>query len=169
MITGSVTGQDGIRTRLQRTERGVHPAIERTIKKEALNLVSVVKRKLSDVLVKVRTGRLRRSINALFTSGNNTFQAAVGTNVKYARPLELGFNGTVNVPAHSVKAFKRLQSTAFGKPMKSPRIVDVRAHVVKAHSMKMNVRARRFLGSSLDENKPRIMGNLRKALAEALI
>lgn len=145
------------------------PAIERTVRTEALNIVAVVKRdKLSDQILRVRTGRLRRSITAEFKSEGETFLAMVGTNVKYARAHELGFDGTVNVTSHAVKAFTRMQSTAFGKPMKEPRIVNVRAHVVKAHAVKMHIPKRPFLRPAAEENITRMTTNIREAMAGVL-
>ena len=169
MITTSIRNAETIRTKLASLEPKVLAGVERAVKIEALNLVKVVKGKLSDDVLKVRTGRLRRSITAKFEgAGTGTFRALVGTNVKYARVHELGFQGSVTVPQHSVKSFQRMQKKAFGKDMKNPRMVNVRAHEVKSHAMKMNMPARPFLKPSLDQNLPRITTNIRKALAEAL-
>lgn len=145
------------------------PAIERAVTVEALNLVAYIKKnKLSDQILHVRTGRLRRSITAEFSSEGDTFQARVGTNVKYARAHELGFQGAVNVPAHEVRAFSRMQSVAFGRPMKEPRMVNVRAHVVKTHSVKMNIPKRPFLEPAAEENIGRMTSNIRAAMAGAI-
>lgn len=147
----------------------VKPGLQRTIRTEALNIVAYVKKnKLSDQILKVQTGRLRRSITAQFSGDGDSFQAMIGTNVRYGRVHEFGFKGDVNVPEHKVKEFQRMQSQAFGRPMKNPRMVNVRAHVVKAHTMKMNMPARPFLQPSVQENLPRMTKNLRAALAEAL-
>lgn len=150
---------------LVRAEGAVGTAVTR----EAINLVAYVKEnKLTDNVLKVQTGRLRRSITYRVEKRGSEFIAYVGTNVKYARAHELGFSGTVSVKAHVVKESKRKMTMAFGKPMKNPRTVTVSQHTVKQHSMKMNLKARPFLQPSLAENTPRIQNNLRAAVIKAL-
>lgn len=133
--------------------------VSRAIKIEVLSLLAYIKvNKLSDQILHVRTGRLRRSITARFEDNGATYsKGIIGTNVSYARAHEEGVNKTVSVKAHT-----RVISQAFGKPI-SPREVNVRAH-----PMKMNLPARPFMRTSLEENKPRIMTNIRKALGEAI-
>lgn len=142
--------------------------VGRATEREAINLVSTVKEKLTDNVLRVRTGRLRRSITYRYQQTGQTFQAWVGTNVSYARALENGFTGTVNVKAHLVREHQRKMKVAFGKPMANPRSVRVQEHTVKAHPVKMNIKPRRFLASSLEENTPRIQTNLREAIARGL-
>ncbi len=60
----------------------------------------------------------------------------VGTNMVYAAIHQFGFSGTQAVPAH-----QRHIMHAFGKPLDKPRTVQVRAH-----SRRMNLVARPFLG-----------------------
>ena len=151
--------------KLERATSNVGKAVE----KEAINLVAYVKsEKLTDQVVRVRTGRLRRSITYRYQQNGQSFQAWVGTNVSYARALEEGFSGTVNVKAHVVREHQRRMTVAFGKPMAEPKTVTVKEHSVKAHPMKVNIKARKFLRSSLDENTSRITNNLRQAVAEGL-
>lgn len=144
--------------------------VETAILREAIKLVAYIKeRKLSDQILQVQTGRLRRSITYRTEgSGTGEFRAFVGTNVKYARAHEYGFSGPVQVRAHIVKEHQRKMTEAFGRPMKNPRAVTVREHTVKQHSMNMNLPPRPFLRTSLEENRESIMSNLRKTLAEAL-
>lgn len=169
IITGKLVGVIPAKTKLSSVAPQARINVENAIKGEALNLVAYVKQnKLSDQVLKVRTGRLRRSITANFANEGETFQARVGTNVKYGKAWEFGFSGAVAVPQHTVKSFERMQTTAFGRPMKSPRKVTVREHVVKAYSKQMNMEPRPFLQPSAEENMPRITKNIRAALAEAL-
>jgi phage gpG-like protein len=149
-----------VQQRLGKIAQNVQKRVEKAVTVEALNLVGYVKaNKLSDQVLKVRTGRLRRSITAKFEGeGSGNFRAKVGTNVRYARAHEEGFSGSVQVPEHS-----RRQTVAWGKIMREPKVVTVRAH-----SMQMNIEARPFLRPSLTENLDRIKGNIRKALTEGL-
>lgn len=156
--------------RLARLSSRMLTRIEDTVTREALNLVAYIKKnKLSDQVLHVRTGRLRRSITARFEGkGTGTFTAIVGTNVRYARIHEYGFEGTVNVKEHKVKEFQRLQTVAFGKLMKEPKTVNVKSHIVKAHTMNLKMPARPYMRPSLEENAPRITTNIRKALTEGI-
>lgn len=70
----------------------------------------------------VKTGKLRRSINAQFESGPGYESGVVGPNVEYGRIVEEGFQGTENV-----RAFQRMQTMAWGRDI-APREVQVRAH-----------------------------------------
>lgn len=143
----------------------VSSKIGSALEREAINLVSYIKTELSDSVLHVRTGRLRRSITYnLKQDGIDSFHVTVGTNVKYARVHEYGFKGTVNIPTHNVKASSRMQTMAFGKVMKNPRVVDVKAHVVKAHTVEMNMPKRPFMRPALDANTGRIIKNLKKAI-----
>lgn len=57
--------------------------------------------KLSGQVLKVRSGRLRNSINSRVTQAGDVYAATVGTKVVYGRFWELGFSGTESVRAHT--------------------------------------------------------------------
>ena len=156
MITVRLENADKLVQKFQKLPDTVADKIEKSVKAEALNLLAYVKaQKLSDQILHVRTGRLRRSITARFEgSGKENFRALVGTNVEYARVHEFGFKGEVDVKSH-----QRTMTMAWGKLMKTPKTVTVRAH-----KLKMNMPERSFLRSSLTENRDRIVGNIRKAI-----
>ena len=94
--------------------------------------------KLSGQVLNVRTGRLIRSIGSVVEQTGDSVAGIVSTPVKYARPHEEGFHGTVSVREH-VRQIKQ----AFGRPI-APMQVTVRAH-----EMKMNLPERSFLRSAL--------------------
>lgn len=170
MITVRYGRLEAFTERLARSSSVLRKRVEDTVVKEALNLVAYIKsQKLSDQILHVKTGRLRRSITARFEGlGSDTFRAIVGTNVQYARIHEYGFSGSVNVKAHVVKGHQRIQTIAFGKLMNQPRKVTVREHTVKEHAAFMKMPARPFLRPALEENAERITTNIRKALTGAL-
>ncbi|ADU50168.1 hypothetical protein Tmar_0043 [Thermaerobacter marianensis DSM 12885] len=66
---------------------------------------------------------------------------------KYARRLELGFHGTVKVKAHT-----RTQTHAWGRPLKTPKKVRVRAY-----SYTVNQAPRPYLRPTVAENKEQIL------------
>jgi phage gpG-like protein len=170
MITAELKGTQNLKRAMAKRSESTMLGIDKAVIRESLFLVAYIKlNKLSDGVLRVRTGRLRRSITAKFEGeGTGSITARIGTNVKYARIHEFGFNGKVRVPEHNVKEFMRMQSIAFGKLMKQPRRVTVKAHVVKAFSKQMNMPKRAFMIPSLNENTGRITTNIRKALAEGL-
>ena len=66
---------------------------------------------------------------------------------KYARRLELGYHGVVKVRAHT-----RTQTHAWGRPLKTPKKVQV-----KAYSYTVNQPARPYLRPAVFENKETIL------------
>ena len=115
--------------------------------------------KLSGQVLHVRTGTLRRSINQeVRYAGSGLIEGIVGTNVEYAHVHEYGFHGTVSVKEHL-----RMQKVAWGKAMKNPREVTV-----KAHNMTMNTPGKRFLRDALAENAELIRETYRKAVNRGL-
>jgi len=82
----------------------------------------------------ILTGRLRRSIKVLSIQGGTI---RVGSNVPYARMHNYGYRGTVHVREHTRR---RERSRSVTKAMGNS--------TVKAHTRKVNMPARRFLGDS---------------------
>jgi hypothetical protein len=91
----------------------------------------------------VKTGKLRRSINAFFASQAGLESGVVGPNVVYARMVEEGFVGTENV-----RAFMRMQTKAWGKDI-GGRMVSVRAH-----TRSVNRKAQPYLAPAVAQAKP---------------
>lgn len=169
-----VRNQDTASFRLDRALLQVNSNLERQVETEAINLTAYVKQqKLSDQVLRVRTGRLRRSITyRLERDSDSSFRAYVGTNVVYARAQELGFDGDVQVKEYTRRNPKQLAEARY-RNKKGETVLGAKHRgegtvVVRAHVMHMRIKAKRFLSGSLEDNKPRIMTNLRNALAEAL-
>lgn len=144
-------------------------AVGKEVRRQATLLVAYVKEnKLSDHVLKVQTGRLRRSITMRYAQQGAQYTAWVGTNVRYARAHELGFQGSVSVRAYVVKEHMRKQTTAFGRPLAAPKMVTVQSHSVRSHAMQMNLAKRAFLAPSLEERQDSILKGLRQAIAQEL-
>lgn len=90
--------------------------------------------------------------------GDISIAGYVGTAIIYARIHEYGFNGM-----ETVRSFTRMQTMAWGKPMKSPREV-----VVQEHQRFMFMPARPYMRPSLQEKKQAIVDRVREAISEAL-
>lgn len=141
-LTTEVLGAEAVELHFGSLADDVRQRVRQRVESLGLELLRKVKEeKLSGQVLNVRTGRLRRSINEQTTVDGDRVQSAVGTNVAYARPWELGFRGIEQVRAHL-----RL------------------GHQVRAHARHVNIAPRSFLISSLDEMRLRIAEQLTKGL-----
>lgn len=96
------------------------------------------------------SGRLRRSIRV---TQKTSEMVAVGTDVPYARAHNQGFKGVVQVKAHDRNRYGKQQVgtgkfTSKGKErMKTVQTIKGSVQV-KAHTKKMNIPQRQYLGNS---------------------
>ncbi len=132
--------------------------VNKTIKKLTLKLQVKVKNNLNFVVLKVRTGRLRRSINVRFEETDGFVSGFVGTNVPYAKPHEYGFRGEVQVKEHI-----RMAKQVFGNMLPAPIRI-----VVKQHPRMMNLPEKSFMRSALAELQPEISGEINDAIRRGL-
>ncbi len=109
----------------------------------------VVKNRMTGQYLGVDTGTGRRSIKGRVTKvGMDNVRGAIGSKLLYIKAHEQGFKGTVQVTSH-----KR-------KPRKGAKRGKKRGTgIVKAHTRKMNIRARRFLRDTVLQE----VGRLNKA------
>lgn len=164
-IKGVVTGDKQVIANLGSAPERVRSKVETAMTRIVIDLQSyVVKNKLSGQLLKRRTGTLAASIQQRVARTDGQIVGVVGSRIndanplKYAPPLEDGFSDTVTVKEHL-----RQMNTAFGKAVKEPRKITV-----KAHGMKMNVKARNYLKGSLAENRERYLQMIDKAVGDGL-
>lgn len=149
MIQVTVPSTEKLESDLGITRAKMLAALKREITRIAIDVTATVKdKKLSGQVLKVQSGRLRRSINYRVTEGATGIEAKVGTNVEYARVHEFGFKGTVTVREHMRKA-------------KS-------AYKVRQHTRKVNLPERSFLRSTLSEMRPEIDARIARVVAGAL-
>lgn len=148
MITAKVVGGDAVAKALRASAYTVDSAVERAVLRLAIKMTGMAKTKLSGEVLKVRTGRLRRSINYKLEHGSNRVDAVVGTNVSYGKTHELG----LTIPPHIVEA-RRAKALAFGVGGRM-----VFAKRVNIPAVKMPKRS--FLESSLRQMAPEIRDTL---------
>jgi phage gpG-like protein len=101
-----------------------------------------------------RTGALRASIHV--EPIESQLAALVGPTRKYGAVHELGFDGTVQVPAHQ----RKVRATRGGR---ARFIVDVRAH-----SRKMHMPARPYLRPAFERNQHRVREIMARPIIEAI-
>lgn len=85
-----VEGTDQVAARLARASSEVKDRVRQAIAESAARVTAIAKDKLSDDVLHVRTGRLRRSIHFQVGGTPEAPSAAVGTNVEYAAIHEFG-------------------------------------------------------------------------------
>lgn len=117
----------------------------------SIEVQSAVKDKLTGPVLHVRTGTLRRSINRKVEQIAGSTSATIGTNVVYAGVHEFGFDGPVEVRAHT-------------RQMPTGGVANVRAH-----ARQMHVKESSYLRSTLREFQPRIVRELREGAIKALL
>lgn len=145
MIEVSVPSSDKLRQSLDMSQARLLMALKAEIKKIGYDLSAKIKgEKLSGQVLNVRSGRLRRSINAKFSETATGIDATVGTNVEYGRVHEFGFKGTVKV-----REFVRKNKVR-----------------VRAHTRRVNLPERSFLRSTFREQKPVIDARIARVIAD---
>ena len=155
----AVTGQHAVVRMMVAVKDGARQKLIDVMAKVGFDIQQhVTTQKLSGQVLNRRTGRLRNSINSRVTTGPSEVSASVGTGVQYAAAHEYGVQRNVVVTVHH-----RMQTMAWGKPMKNPREVLVNQHV--AH---MNLPERSFLRSSLQDKKEVEFQRVRAAMNELL-
>jgi phage gpG-like protein len=158
VISAELVGAGQALDRLRALPDTANAALARAIAKLGIALQSNVQQdKLSGEILKVRSGALKSSINVEMDKSAAGLTATVFTNLDYAAAQEYGFSGTVNV-----RASLRLIKQAFGHPIATKTVG------VRAHSRRMDLPARSFLQSALDEMAPDISADLEDALREAI-
>lgn len=129
-------------------------ALRDEIRRLTIELQNKVKQeKLNGAVLNRRTGTLMRSIDQRVEETATSIAGYVGTNLRYGIAHELGFSGSVTVPAHA-----RTIVQAFGKSI-TPTVVSVRPH-----TRNVNMPMRSFLKTSLSEFR----GTIRDRLIAAL-
>lgn len=164
-ITGIVTGDKEVVAHLSDLPTNVRESLTAAMNRITIDLQGyVVRNKLSGQLLKRRTGTLAASMQHRVVSNADGVTGVVGSRInegaplKYAKPLEDGFDGEVSVREHL-----RQMTTAFGKAVKEPRKIMVRAHTAHRH-----VKAYKYLASSLAENRDSYIAQLRRAVSDGV-
>ena len=157
MITAKLENGKELTKRFKDSIPEIQNGVQKEIMRLALKMIGKVMGKLSGDVLRVRTGRLRRSIHPEWDFKQGYSGATVGTNVEYAGIHEYGFSGSV-----LVKSFQREMTKAFGKPI-SPTQVTVRAH-----TRNINMPERSFLRTTLREMNSEITDSLQLAVTKEL-
>lgn len=101
----------------------------------------------------VVSGRLRSSVTNQVERKGNDIEISLGTNVKYARSWELGFEGVQQVRPHM-----RVVSKVFGQS------VNATVSAVTGHSRRVSRPAKPFLRPSLEAALPDFEQKIQEAM-----
>jgi len=154
MIRCMVVGQEAVIVKLGQVEPRVRGRLWAAVKAETINLVREAKLKVSGPVLRVRSNKLRGGINAKFEESESEVTGSAGINAGKAKyPAVHEYGGTFTIREHL-----RMMRVAFGRPVKIPRKITVRAHSA-------TYLERSYLRSSLRENEARIRAALKNAVA----
>ena len=166
MITVKITKGADLGKKFKDFIPKIQSGVQKEIMRLALKMTRVVMGKLNGDVLKVRTGRLRRSIHPEWEFRAGYSGATVGTNVEYAGINEYG--GIIQSKERMQKMYFKTgrDGTVGSKFVKKSKSNFVQEAPRKAHEIHMPERS--FLRSALREMNPEIMEELQKAIAKEL-
>lgn len=154
MIRGWLVGDKELIARFERFGPTVRQDLETAVKLLSLKLSAKVKEeKLTDNVLRVRTGRLRRSITQKVEADGARVYGIVGTNVSYGAAWEFGFSRKVGAGSRGGPR------TLLGKARES--------YFARHTPGVKHVAARSFLRSALEEMREEITASMDKAIRES--
>jgi phage gpG-like protein len=153
----SVTGGPEVSARLVRASDTVKAKVARAVEASAADVLAGAKAKVSDDVLHVKTGRLRRSLHYVMVGDRDHPAAIVGTNVEYAHIHEFGGQ----TKAHIIEAVngKVLAFMGKGGDMVFRKLV---------HHPGSKMPERSFLRSALTERAGSIKARILAAVGESL-
>lgn len=151
LIQATVVGANELAQKLDQGAAGFVLALQDGIGRAVLRVQARVKDKLSDQVLHVRTGRLRRSITQVVETHGEKVEGVVGTNVEYAPIHEYGFSGTETVAAS-------FRTSKLGK-----------GFGVTAHTRQVHMPERSFIRSALNELQPDIRTMIERAVSDHIM
>jgi hypothetical protein len=155
-MIGATLNADAVKARLSALPDRADGALRTAAADLIGRLRDRVDANLSGGVLNARTGTLRASLAASLDQGGG-ISATVTVSAPYAAFQEYGFSGGETVRAHL-----RLQSQAFGKPIR-----PVEAQV-PAYTRQVDYPAHSYLRSALAELSAEIFDGITTAVAEAL-
>jgi len=165
MITAKITKGAGLGKQFKDSIPNIQSGVQKEIMRLALKMTTLVMTKLSGDVLKVRTGRLRRSIHPEWDFEPGVYRATVGTNVEYAGIHEYGgiIHAKERIQKMYFKAKDGIVSRQFVKKSKSNFMQEAQR---KAHDIHMPERS--YLRSSLREMNTEIVTGLQAALVKEI-
>jgi phage gpG-like protein len=155
LLKGYVVGGQEVAAQFGAMPSALRDALKKGITRASILVQKRVKEKLSDDVLHVRTGRLRRSINYRVTEETDgKYVGFVGTNVQYAKVHEFGFTGVENVREHLRHTREHGSVGKDGKKRRGKLTGNVAT--VRAHTRRVHFKERSFLRTALAEEQAAI-------------
>jgi phage gpG-like protein len=159
VLAGRIVGAETVISHLGATPAKVYARVKDRMQRLVMTLLSHVKEdKLSGQVLHNVSGNLRASINQRLEDTGQSIVGSVGTNLVYARPHEMGFDGEVSIKEHL-----RTVTMAWGRELKEPVVC-----IVSAHQAHMHMPERSFLRSALEDMRPQVREQLLEAMRGAM-
>ena len=157
---------EALRFRLASLAGQLKDRISVQVEKESIKLVDyVVKQKLRGQVLGVKSGRLWRSVTYRIDKDGAKTVGTVGTNVFYGRLWELGFSRAQGTGSRGGLGSK--QGSRGGQPRNIT--ARMQAYYDSKHPARTETYAARpFLRPSLEENRDKILSNIRRAITATI-
>jgi phage gpG-like protein len=152
-----IEGADAVAAKLALAPDKIKAAVRRAVEASAAGVMAGAKAKVSDDILHVKTGRLRRSIHYSMGGTDETPSAVIGTNVEYAAIHEFGGQ----TRAHVIEALNA-KVLAFKGPS-GDMVFAKRVHHPGSHMPE-----RSFLRSTLGEQAQSIKDRITLAIKGSL-
>lgn len=172
MIRAYTVGTAEVSAKLDQTGRDISTELGTSIGRLAIKLQRrVMQDKLSGQVLKVKTGRLRRSIAQAVVEEGGKVVGIVSSAVAYAPFHEYGFDGTEHVREHlrrSKAQFSARKTTKSGRETAASarKAAGSGSITVKAHDRKVHYPAHSFLRTALRDLEA--SGDIRSELDAAI-
>lgn len=169
IITTRIVGSEAVQAKFLSAGPAARERVRKEVESLGLEALRRVKQnKLTGQVLKVQTGRLRRSINEKTTVEGDSIVSSVGTNVGYGAAWEKGFHGSFAVKAHIRRIKDR--STFFIKTTKKGehKMASQGIAFVKGHMREVNQKPRPFLVPVLNEMKADVRRRLLAVVAKGM-
>lgn len=169
-VTVEILGAEVMRKRFEKIRAG--SPIFKAVQNSTTRLQAhVMGQKLSNQVLHVRTGKLRRSITQKISASSDGMTGIVGTNTRYAAIHEFG--GIIKHPPREMLI--KLRETRKGALMRQEGFPNLARFAKKTHKMaresvvtskyyEVHMPKRSFLKSSMEDLKPSIREELRNAI-----
>lgn len=156
LLPVKVEGVEDVSAKLAGAPPKVKQAVRRAIEESAIRVTAGAKAKLTDDVLRVRTGRLRRSVHYVMGGSDDAPQAAIGTNLEYAGIHEFGGQ----TRAHVIEALnaKALMFQVGGQVVFAKRVNHPGSKIPE----------RSYLRSTLGEQSSEIKARIDEAVGGAL-
>jgi hypothetical protein len=173
MGTERVLNMDEMLKRFEFLGAKAPEAVRNAMMVSAEAMLAGVVRKLRGQYLNVRTGHGWQSMQEFTRVAGDSIKAGIDTDVGYMKAHEEGFHGRVQVREHTAHRLGRILAVDVKSRTVSKRARPTKREIargswtVRAHDMQMNIRARRFMRDTINEQFDATANRVERALVIA--